>query len=179
MKITDYLIRQLEIAEVPGLDSIRVSLQDISPGKGRVTIECYGQAWSTYWGAMGENNTISSFFASVSDDYIVDRMVNIDHRVLDPEKLQETVLKTIIKDRRDGELSASEARYRWDRVDELDEVKEIKDLHLFNDLVFDLMGDDWWNKLPMKPNPDYLYLKKIVGVVQEALRGNDETRAAA
>ena len=33
----------------------------------------------------------------------------------------------------------------------------------------ELMGDEWWYRLPQKPNPDYVYLCRIIRTVQEAL----------
>lgn len=60
MKITEKLIRHLEISEVQNLDSIRVTLEDIEPRKGRINIECYGKAWASYWGGMGDR-TIAEF----------------------------------------------------------------------------------------------------------------------
>ena len=60
MKIAEKTLRQLEISEVPNLDPIRVTMEDIEPRKGRINIECYGKAWASYWGGMGDR-TIAEF----------------------------------------------------------------------------------------------------------------------
>lgn len=68
MKVSPIKVTALEITEIPGLDPIRVFLQDFGSGRGRIIIECYGNAWSTYWGSMGTD--IRSFVIAVDADYI-------------------------------------------------------------------------------------------------------------
>ena len=72
MNVTHSTVRLLEISGAPALDPIRVLLQDTQPGAGRLIIECYGRAWSAYWGAIGRE-TIAGFVAGCSRDpeYIV------------------------------------------------------------------------------------------------------------
>lgn len=72
-------IEKIEVAaaftifEAKALDPITVVLQDIAPGKGRLIIECYGEAWSGYWGAMGDC-CIDDFLLSCDAEYIANRM---------------------------------------------------------------------------------------------------------
>lgn len=54
----------------PALDPITVFLQDLGPGRGRITLECYGSAWSSYFGAMGDGNTIQKFVRDAGLDYL-------------------------------------------------------------------------------------------------------------
>jgi len=56
-----------------GLDPVAVFWQDVEPGKGHVTIHCYGEAWTAWWGAMGDRS-IKQFFAHADDGYIVNRL---------------------------------------------------------------------------------------------------------
>jgi hypothetical protein len=56
-----------------GLDPVLVIIQDFGRGAGRIVLECYGQAWSSYWGAMGDR-TIRQFFMSVGVDYLVNSL---------------------------------------------------------------------------------------------------------
>lgn len=53
MKVELSLITKVRITEVKNLDLINVTLDDITPGKGRIMIECYGKSWSSYWGGNG------------------------------------------------------------------------------------------------------------------------------
>jgi hypothetical protein len=49
-----------------------VVLHDMPGHQGRLIVECYGNAWSTYWGAMGE--PIRDFITGASTDYIANRL---------------------------------------------------------------------------------------------------------
>jgi len=58
------------IEEVAGLDPIHVVIQDVAPGKGRIILECYGQAWSAFWPAMG-NWGVAEFFENAGAEYLL------------------------------------------------------------------------------------------------------------
>lgn len=73
MKTRPLNVHAFEIAEAPQLDPIRVILQDISAGQGRVIIGCYGQGWECYWPAMGERS-VGDFFCDCEPEYLADRL---------------------------------------------------------------------------------------------------------
>jgi hypothetical protein len=73
MIITTVATEAVRITDVAGLDSIHVFWVDVEPGKGYVTIICYGAAWTAYFGAMG-GKTIRQFFAMADTDYTVSKM---------------------------------------------------------------------------------------------------------
>lgn len=79
MRIEPQTAKVIRIYEVPKLDPIFVVLQDISHGVGRMLIECYGDAWSGYWGATGER-TIEQFILSCSAEYIAGKMLGAHHK---------------------------------------------------------------------------------------------------
>lgn len=60
------------VFELERVDPILVVLQDFG-GKGRITIECYGLAWSTWFGALGDYN-LRRFLAGCDADYLANRM---------------------------------------------------------------------------------------------------------
>lgn len=62
------------VFDVHGIDPVTVVLQDLAPGKGRLIVECYGRAWSAYWGAMGETRTVAEFVSASDGDYVVCRL---------------------------------------------------------------------------------------------------------
>jgi hypothetical protein len=66
-------LKAFMLTEVPALDPITVILHDIAPGQGKITVECYGQAWSSYWGAMG-TRSVAQFVASCDVTYLVGKM---------------------------------------------------------------------------------------------------------
>jgi len=63
------------IYDAPKLDPITVIMEDVGPGNGRLTVECYGEAWSGYWGAMGDR-TLQEFIADCDAGYLANRMSN-------------------------------------------------------------------------------------------------------
>lgn len=62
----------LRISQVQALDPVTVVIRNLAPGEGSILIECYGEAWGAYWGAMG-SSTLQEFFAKCDDHYLVNR----------------------------------------------------------------------------------------------------------
>jgi hypothetical protein len=56
-----------------GLDAITVLMQDAAPKCGRLIVECYGSAWSAYWGAMGDR-TIAEFLRDCDPEYVAGKL---------------------------------------------------------------------------------------------------------
>lgn len=54
------------------LDPITVILLDFGSGRGQIIVECYGSAWSTYFGAMG--CTLREFICSINAGYLSNRL---------------------------------------------------------------------------------------------------------
>jgi len=73
MKVEKSKVQKFKITEVKNLDPVNVFLEDFEPGKGEIIIECYGKAWSVYWGAMG-SKPISVFFCYVDNNYIIGKL---------------------------------------------------------------------------------------------------------
>jgi hypothetical protein len=66
-------VEVLDIVGDPSLDRIEVYWRNYEPGKGSVTITCYGSAWTAYFGAMS-GSTIQQFFTSAGTDYLVNKL---------------------------------------------------------------------------------------------------------
>ena len=62
-----------EIESGNGLDRIDVYLCDYSPGRGSITITCYGAAWTAWFGAMG-GGTIRTFVNGADTGYLVNKL---------------------------------------------------------------------------------------------------------
>lgn len=73
--------KQLTITDAPDLDPIRVYLENYDPGQGRITITCYGRAWTAAWFAM-RGKTIEQFFESCGADYLIGNLTNQLHQGL-------------------------------------------------------------------------------------------------
>ncbi len=81
------------IFDAPRLDPITVVLQDLGPSAGRLIVECYGSAWSGYWGAMGDRN-LFDFLCVCSPQYISGKMHPTDHRKM--TKREEAYLDRVV-----------------------------------------------------------------------------------
>lgn len=73
LRVSGKLLAQMDIDGAPGLDPIRVIVEDLEPGRGRITISCYDMAWTGFWGAMG-GRTIRDFFMDCGSDYLAGNM---------------------------------------------------------------------------------------------------------
>lgn len=73
LSITTKPLVQMDIKNAPGLDPIRVIVDDLEPGRGRITVSCYDMAWVGYWGAMG-GRTLRDFFMDCGSDYLAGNM---------------------------------------------------------------------------------------------------------
>lgn len=86
----------IRLSDLPGLDPVTVITRDIGPGQGSILVECYGQAWSAYWGGMGPR-TVRQFVASCDDDYIVDRMQSGQKATKAQRAYLSRIIKAVIK----------------------------------------------------------------------------------
>lgn len=168
MVIKESTLVKLTITDVPHLDPINVIFEDYGPQCGKVTIEVCGDAWSYFWGAMGEGYTIKSFFLKAGTDYLVRKFkIGLDSTV-DDESQEALVLaakKQVIKYRKEGG-SQWRARDKWDLIDEISDCGKEEN----SDTLYAIFGSDWYDSLPQKPNLHYQYLCRIVDIIKEALR---------
>lgn len=61
------------IAASATLDEINVFWCDFEPYRGSVTITCWGNAWTAYFGGMAPH-TIRQFFEKAGTDYLVSKL---------------------------------------------------------------------------------------------------------
>lgn len=73
MIIKPVTVEAFAVEDVKGIDPLLVVLQDDGPGKGRLLVECFGEAWSCYWGGMGDL-TVARFVAEAGIDYLESKM---------------------------------------------------------------------------------------------------------
>lgn len=191
MQIERTIVTKLTISGVPRLDPISVFLEDIAPRRGKIIIECFGKSWSSYWGGMGDRN-IAQFFCACDEHYLAKNLANITAEITDGDSIKDGALRQIVRMRRGrlipsitlpgkfarfgrNDIDANEARKLWD---------EVQSAHFGSDgwsdpkLMQNVFGDEWWYRLPTKPNPDYHYLCTIIKAVQEALNQCEHTTAA-
>lgn len=77
MIIRPTTVKGYEILDVPRLDPVHVYVEDYEPGRGRITIACYGKAWAfvAFWGAMS-GRSIIEFFTDCDAGYLFGRLVS-------------------------------------------------------------------------------------------------------
>lgn len=73
MRAEKTAVEAFTINDAPNLDAITVITEAWRPGAGRITLVCYGRAWTGSWGAMGDN-TVLEFVAAANADYVADNM---------------------------------------------------------------------------------------------------------
>lgn len=57
------------------LDPIRIILYDYGNARGKmIVVECFGDAYSYYWGNMGKE-TVREFVTTCGEDYLVDKLM--------------------------------------------------------------------------------------------------------
>jgi hypothetical protein len=172
MKIEETTVTKLIITDVSRLDPIAVYLEDHGPRQGKITITCFNESWSYYWGAMGEGYDIRRFFLTADVDYLATKLRGTLPRTEpDPDKLEEMAKRHIIRHRIDVSFNKKEAREKYDLAGDLynlwhDMNGNSED---FMNAMFKIFGDDWYECMPEKLHHQFEYLCRIVKTVQEAL----------
>lgn len=87
-------LEMLVIPQFERLDEIRVYFENTEPGKGYITVICWGNAWTTYFGSMGKSS-LQEFVARVDTCYLVNRMGITPH--LKQRKVDHSYLASVIE----------------------------------------------------------------------------------
>jgi hypothetical protein len=58
--------------EAIGLDPITVYIEQFRPGAGRMTVQCYARAWTSFWGSHGAEAPLETFITACDAEYIAD-----------------------------------------------------------------------------------------------------------
>lgn len=171
MKIEKMDVLAFTLSDLERLDPVRVMIENYAPGKGRITITCYGQAWTGAWFAMG-GDSVQEFIYRVSNDYLIRCLApRLESTIDDDNEANLTFVKQqIIKLRREQEIDAGEAREMWFEAEGAEDVKANCCDFLVGDKLLKLLGDDpWYAGWPSVPNPKYQYLNRILNVVRDGL----------
>jgi len=178
------IVRITGIEASHSLDPIRVTLDDIEPGKGRINIEFWGRAWASYWGGMGQK-TIDQFFTSCDNDYLIQNLTSgksVDRTRYSAEALASFARKTICLRRRWRDigtrinydsLDRDAARKLFDAAEDLESCETQESCWQESRLLTKIFGEEWFCCLGSESeerNPEYDYLDRICTVVREALR---------
>lgn len=150
--------------------------------KGFIQISSSYGTWSYVWSAMGEGVKLSEFFQKASDSYLVDKFFGASHKeYFDSDQADRDIRKEIARDRRDGNLTKTEARELidavQDMVDDFDSNYE-NDRSRFLDAFADVevlqqwRPEYWDNSWGMMPTGKYLTLKnEIIPLIKKYFSG--------
>ncbi|MDC5753598.1 hypothetical protein [Vibrio europaeus] len=174
MKIKQSTAIKLKLTDLDNLDPITVFVEDLSQGEGKITIECYGKSWSSYWGAMG-GRTLSAFFVSCNDEYLVNNLApQMTKYEPDYDTFRQEMRLKVCEMRKDDIISKDLARELYD-VEEWDDYvtdnpyEPIKNPCSICEREFDELDFDGFD-VPEKMTTSYQYLMLIVGTVKEAFK---------
>lgn len=76
MKILESQFKKMELTDLVEdfkIDNVSVMVEDPHPGAGRITITCFGQAWTAYFNAIGRKS-MSEFFCACDEEYLIDAL---------------------------------------------------------------------------------------------------------
>ena len=174
MKIEHSIVKKIVITDIQNLDPVSVYLEDFMIGKGKLTITCSNESWTYYWGAMGNNN-LSQFIINCDNDYLCKKLnSSVPRTIFDSDNLGEYAKKNIIKERKEDGISKEKARDLYDECQYLAEYK-YSNSSRFEDCMWEIFGDEWYDCYPEKCNPQYEYFSRILDVVKWALKNHTQS----
>ena len=171
MKVNFSKARKMTIQDVPGLDPITVFLEDFAPGQGQITIVCWGEAWTHYWGAMGEKNDLMKFVSKCDNGYLMLKFMDRqDLSEFDLEGTQKFAKQQILEERRQGYIGKRQARIKWNLINECDN-QQSEDWH-------GVFGENYWENFQTRPTHNAVWLDKILTVVKDVFKQTIEEQEA-
>lgn len=176
MLIHESKVTKITLSRIENIGAINVFLEDFKLGEGRITIECFDEAWSKYWGSMGDC-TISEFVISAQTDYILRKLSRVPQKLIACESvLIKDARSLILKNKKDGLLDKDKARKLLRDVEDICSEEVAAHYEFFEEIY----GMDWYDSLPREPNPKYEYLFSIIEAVKAGLsqRAQSKTEAA-
>lgn len=186
----------VETIEKIKIGDVTVYLEDYEYGKGKIMITglVYDKAYTTYWGAMG--NDLRRFIKSIDPDYFANRLAPPD-KVVDVKGTFKNVRKQIkelmpwynhIEFQKDMREKLKEFQYDVEQnpderffVYEFSGFMDSLDMYLIDDeydrKVFKSLQDECWYYLETKPGPEYDALYKFHAKLINELNKNHDQRA--
>ena len=182
LKVERSTVTKLVITGAPNLDPITVFLEDLAPCKGKITVSCWGKSWTAYWGGMWDGLNIGQFFCELNTSYIIGYFDQaMSSRQFSGEALANKAQRIVLKERRLFCYDQDEARELFDEAEDLRDSPSIDHLHgAHGELMTKLFGYEWCHLADdaTEPNPDYVYLDRIILAVQHALSQEQQQVAA-
>ncbi|MCS0235780.1 hypothetical protein NDJ81_00140 [Vibrio alginolyticus] len=173
MKLEQSNVIRLRLTELERLDPITVFLEHFGAHRGRITIECFGRSWSSFWPAMGCQ--LEEFFIDSNDDYLAKNLASqLDSDIYDFDQLETHLKRRILANFFHRHIDRKKAEKLMEQVSDLDcSVMPCEEQVWLSDnarLLSEVYGEDWYYDLPKCDNPEYGYLCRIIQAVREGLK---------
>lgn len=141
------------------MDSIHMTLDYRGKGSGRLVVDVFGRSWSHYWSHMGDA-TLPEFLGDCEVDYLMAKLGRHDEKLreLDATSAKKACQEAILRDRWNGELGRDAARDKWDMVSGVC-WSELGDPEI--EVLADVLGDWWFERVPEKASADGAQLEAI------------------
>ncbi|MFT6549977.1 MAG: hypothetical protein ACJA1I_000003 [Zhongshania marina] len=141
------------LTDLERLDPVTVYVTNYEPGRGKIVIECYGEAWTAFWGGMS-GQSIQKFITDSHNDYVINKMVK----------------NTSQTDFDEIEKQAKERGYEICATNDVEIAMQAREMS-------ECFGSDWFMDLPTCSTPEYCYLSRILDAVKAAFQ--EELQQAA
>lgn len=160
-------VTALRLTGLDNLDPITVYLDNPEPGRGWITIRCWDACWAAGWPSMA-GRRVEEFFVERDDHYLAKALSSTPAEVAaSGEALIRSLRAELLRRIRDRYMDKDLANRCWEMLDEI----EIDDDDCGRDeLMTAIFGVEWFRDPPTMPNPDYLYLCRIIQAVRDGLR---------
>ncbi|HDL8284758.1 TPA: hypothetical protein PXQ99_001530 [Yersinia enterocolitica] len=171
---------KMRLSGLECLDPIEILVDDYEPGKGKITITCYGKAWTASWCAMS-GQTISQFFRRCGNDYLIGYLSPQLDQQIDGDNDDNIIFvkREIIRLLRANDITKEKAREYWDAAISSEDVKSDVCKWISGSDLADLLGDDpYYANWPMIENPRYRYLSRIVDAVKAGFEQSEWVKGA-
>lgn len=172
MSIKTSMVSCIRIPATDDLDPITVYLENYEPGKGKITIESWGKAWSSAWPAMS-GRSVEQFFVDAGVPYLAGYLDNdAKPEILNPDmdELREALCREVAEYQRNGLLDDGQAKILREQAQEV----EMGEGYCTDyGLLSALYGDDWYESSLQAlsvPNQKYVTLCKIIEAVKVGLK---------
>lgn len=157
----------------------RAYLEDMGSGKGRLTIHVDDNAFTCYWGAMGE--PLRDFLVGAGTPYLLGKLWRgpVDVEVVDCEALARQLRAEVVWRRRHWDISKDAARRHWNEIDDVLNCETMTICQIFAlefEAADELLGDEWWRGVPMRPKHNHLQGNLVAAIDQlkEKLRDTNK-----
>jgi len=179
MKWSESTVTKLLITDVESLDPVTVYIENYEQGKGKLTIEVYGESWSSYWGAMG-GGSLEQFVLSCDNHYLAKNLASLSALYEDDyESFIDACRKEVLRKRKDKECDKKKARELWNGIDRISPEKEWFHDSYNHEFLHSVMGCEWWHSIPTKSSSTAVYLYRILDALKECLKEREGHKQAA